>query len=175
VLVKGVPTFWARDGGNFVYWDATSRQWWFTTKSKLDEVQACLGARWSSEKFDKDDIVCDCRDDPEGVAGFSGLHCNEADLSKYSNVKCEAVEYSGVVQTCCPVFCGVSACSGSAAAPVPAPAPKPTPNPTPPPASSGSGGSGSECKDHEGLSITVNGESVTCAYTDLCKEVNGFE
>jgi len=169
--VNGLPTFWGHDGALFAYWEPRSRQWWAVTKAKLALVQA--GELWSTAKFGRDDVICGCRDDPDGVGGFSGgVYCNQVkgQAAKYGNVRCESTEYSKLVQRFCPVTCGVPVCSEPATTPVPTATPGPTPAPTLAPP----GGTGSQCLDRTDTQLKVDDKPVTCADTDFCK-VPGFE
>lgn len=108
----GIPTYWTADRERFVYYVRDVDQWYAAEKKHIGTI--LQGTRIYYHQFHKGDFKCGCHDSERGVEGFSvALPCDRVTNSNFifDNVKCDGVQYSSVVQSVCPVTCGV--CPGS--------------------------------------------------------------
>jgi len=159
-VVHGIPTYWSADGADVAYYVAQNKEWWLIGKSYWDKIAA--GGLWSYEKLEKSAMTCGCRDSPDGVAGFHGVHCNEVKGSsaKYSNVKCHGVEHSKLVQRYCSATCEADFCTKSA----------PTKKPKPPPPVN------QKCEDHAHTGITLDNNPASCSeLAEYCHEYESVQ
>jgi len=148
-VVHGVPTYWSSDGADFAYYYDDAKKWLLIGASYFPKVAA--GDIWSYERIESAAMSCGCRDSPDGVAGFRGVHCNQVKGSsaKYGNVKCHGVEHSKLVQRYCPATCEADVCKRATVAPTEKPKP-------PPPVHQ-------KCEDHKHTNIKVDGTPAPCS------------
>jgi len=153
--IAGVPTYWSVDGADFAYYHGEVKKWYLIGKSYWNKIVA--GSVWSYDKIQKSAMTCGCKDSPNGVAGFRGVHCTQVkgQSAVYSNVKCHGVEHSKLVQRYCSATCDADFCTKTA----------PTKKPKPPPPVS------QKCEDHAQTDITLDGRPASCSELgEFCHE-----
>jgi hypothetical protein len=111
--LHGVPTYNSWDGKHLAYYVSEEDLWYLTNSRTWDQVSK--GQNWAYAKIPKEDFMCGCRDDPNGVGGSGSVGCArvKAPNVKYGNVRCDkASQFTTWAQAFCPVTCGVKVCRG---------------------------------------------------------------
>lgn len=172
-VVHGIPTYWRHDGKVFVYFKGPDWMMW-----KSDSWEKAEKGFYIGNPISLADMSCGCKDSEK--VGWLGVSCSKENVAPgssggYSDYKCQGTGNSPMVQTYCPVICGLPECKATPAptsAPTMPPMPTLPPVPTLPPLTPTQ--PPKQCVDRDPSGVRLEGKLKSCSELGhMCAEI-GF-